>query len=93
MDANLQILRSLAFRESVGQAWSRPMDIGAHDGSSHSSRLKRLSMKGLVQRERRNSICNLFLNSARGSYVYGITEAGQRMLAEAIKNKTEQEQA
>jgi predicted transcriptional regulator len=52
------------------------MDLGATDASGHSAKLKKLIAKGLVQRERRNSICNVFLQSSRGSYLYSITEAG-----------------
>jgi DNA-binding MarR family transcriptional regulator len=82
MDENLKLLKSLARRAALGHEWSRPMDLGAYDGSGHSARLKRLSAKGLVERERRNSICNVLLNSARGSYVYRISDAGRRLLAE-----------
>lgn len=76
-EANKALLKSLL---RAGHEWSRPMDLGAHDGSGHSARLKRLTEKGLVERERRNSICNVLLNSARGSYVYRITAAGRAML-------------
>lgn len=82
MDENLQLLKSLARRAALGYEWSRPMDLGAYDGSGHSARLKRLNAKGLVERERRNSICNVILSSARGSYVYRISDAGRRLLAE-----------
>ncbi len=82
MDENVQLLKSLVRRAALGHEWSRPMDLGAYDGSGHSARLKRLSTKGLVERERRNSICNVLLNSSRGSYVYRISEAGRRLLAE-----------
>lgn len=75
----LQTLDSYAKRE---MRWCRPMDLGATDASSHSARLKRLVAKGLVQRERRNTICNMIVRSARGSYLYSITEAGQRALSE-----------
>lgn len=75
-----QILQSLARRADRDAPWCRPMDLGATDASSHSSRLKKLVDKGLVQRERRNSICNVIMNSARGSYLYSITQAGREAL-------------
>ncbi|MBI6883116.1 hypothetical protein [Pseudomonas putida] len=77
------LLKSLAIRAKHGHEWSRPMDLGAHDSSGHSARLKRLAEKGLVSRERRNSIANMIVRSARGSYLYAITEAGQKALAAA----------
>lgn len=58
-------------------------DLGAWDGSSHSARLKRMSDKGLVERQRRNSICNVLLGSKRGSYQYRITSAGREALSSA----------
>jgi len=76
-DTDLELLKSLIRREASGHAWSRPMDLGASNRSNHSARLKRLADLGLVSRERRNSICNVLMNSARGSYVYRITEAGR----------------
>ena len=51
--------------------WCRPMDIGAWDGSSHSTVLNQLVKKGLVERKPRPTIANAFRNS-RGSYVYRI---------------------
>jgi len=75
------LLRILLANAVSGVEWSRPMDLGAWDGSGHSGRLKRLCEKGLVERKRRNSICNVLLNSARGSYEYRITDAGRVMLA------------
>lgn len=81
MDENRQLLKALARRAEHGIEWARPMDLGATDGSGHSGRLKRLCSKGLVERERRNSICNVLLNSARGSYVYRITAAGREWIA------------
>lgn len=74
---DVSLLKALIWREASGNAWSRPMDLGAHDGSNHSSRLKRMAAKGLVSRERRNSICNVLIKSARGSYVYRIADAGR----------------
>ncbi len=46
MDENLKLLKSLARRAALGHEWSRPMDLGAYNGSGHSARLKRLSTKG-----------------------------------------------
>lgn len=74
------LLQSLARRAERNEPWARPMDLGAWDSSSHSARLKRLVNKGFVQRERRNSICNVLLKSSRGSYIYSITEAGRAAL-------------
>lgn len=75
-----QLLQSLARRADRNDPWCRPMDLGATDASSHSTRLKKLIKQGLVQRERRNSICNVIMNSARGSYLYSITRAGREAL-------------
>lgn len=75
-----QILQSLARRADRNDPWARPMDLGATDASNHSARLKKLVDKGLVQRERRNSICNVIMHSARGSYLYSITQAGREAL-------------
>lgn len=77
-----KLLQSLARRAQRNEPGCRPMDLGATDASGHSARLKKLVDKGLVQRERRNSICNVIMNSARGSYLYSITEAGLKVLAE-----------
>jgi len=79
-DEDVSLLKALIRREESGSSWSRPMDLGAHDGSNHSSRLKRLADKGMVKRARRNSICNVLMNSARGSYVYSISDAGRAAL-------------
>lgn len=73
-----RLLKTLIRRVDMGKTWSRPMDLGAWDGSSHSAKLKRLAEKGQVQRERRSSICNDIVRSARGSYEYTITEAGRK---------------
>lgn len=85
-DDDISLLKSMLRLEDAGTKWSRPMDLGAHDGSNHSARLKRLAAKGLVSRERRNSICNEVMRSARGSYIYSITENGRAALQ---LNKTE----
>lgn len=79
-EEDLSLLKALISRKDSGSNWSRPMDLGAYDGSNHSSRLKRLADKGLVNRERRNSICNVIMRSARGSYVYSISDAGRAAL-------------
>jgi predicted transcriptional regulator len=80
------MLKSMIFRAERGEEWSRPMDLGATDASNHSARLRRLITLGLVERQRRNSICNVYLNSARGSYEYKITDAGRAAVA-ALKEK------
>ncbi len=78
-----QLLEALAANANGGQEWNRPMDLGAWDSSGHSARLKRLSDKGLVERQRRNSICNVLHASTRGSYQYRITDAGREALSVA----------
>jgi hypothetical protein len=56
--------------------WLRPMDIGARDASHHSATMKRLAAKGLLDREPRNTLTNVYQLGSRGSYVYRITKAG-----------------
>lgn len=85
-EEDLSLLKALIRREASGNAWSRPMDLGASNRSNHSARLRRLAELGLVNRERRNSICNVLMNSARGSYVYSVTETG-RLAYEAHKTE------
>jgi hypothetical protein len=70
------ILRTLKVWRERDYGYARPMDVGGSDGSNHSAVLKKLARYGLVDRKRRNTICNVFCNSNRGSYVYAITDAG-----------------
>lgn len=71
----LSIMRSLAVHCERNENGARPMDIGGSDGSYHSATLKALAKRGLVDRVRRNTICNM-INSRRGSYLYKINDAG-----------------
>jgi DNA-binding MarR family transcriptional regulator len=87
-DEDKSLLNSMIYRAQMGDEWSRPMDLGAWDASNHSARLRQLIKKGFVERQRRNSICNVLMNSARGSYEYKITEAGRAAVA-ALNKKTE----
>jgi DNA-binding MarR family transcriptional regulator len=80
-DEDKTLLKTMIIRANRGVEWSRPMDLGAWDASNHSARLRQLIKKGLVERQRRNSICNTYLQSSRGSYEYRITEAGRAALA------------
>lgn len=82
-DEDKSILKTMAIRAERGEEWSRPMDLGAWDASNHSARLRRLIAQGLVERQRRNSICNVIMKSSRGSYEYRITEAGRAAVAAA----------
>jgi predicted DNA-binding ArsR family transcriptional regulator len=64
--------------EQCSTTWLRPMDMGGRDGSHHTSVLKALVRKGLVERQRRiGSI------GARGSYRYRLTAAGDAELRRA----------
>lgn len=73
--------------------WARPMDIGARDGSHHTTTLRALAKKGLAERKLRGSLLNQIRGSElyeqlarikrgrsapRGSYVYRITSAGRK---------------
>lgn len=80
-DEDKSLLKTLIIRADRGEEWGRPMDLGAWDASNHSARLRQLIKKGLVERQRRNSICNVLIHSARGSYEYRITEAGRAAIA------------
>lgn len=80
-DEDKSLLKTMIIRADRGVEWSRPMDLGAWDASNHSARLRRLITQGLVERQRRNSICNVLLQSSRGSYEYRITEAGRAAVA------------
>jgi hypothetical protein len=75
-EEELQILRTLKFYKDGDYGYVRPMDVGGTNGSLHSRILARLCKHGLVERRRRNTICNVFCNSSRGSYMYAITDAG-----------------
>jgi len=55
--------------------WARPMDVGAIDGSHHTTTLLALVKKGLVERKLRGSL----LNQIRGTALYDrITADRQR---------------
>ncbi len=56
------VLRALV----VFAAWARPMDVGATDGSHHTTSLRALIRKGLVERRLRGSL----LNNLRGTELY-----------------------
>ena len=86
----LDVLDSLA----VFGDWARPMDIGARDGSHHTTTLRSLVKKGLAERRLRGSLLNEIRGSElydrlskikrgrsapRGSYVYRITSAGRKV--------------
>lgn len=58
--------------EQTDTVWLRPMDMGGRDGSQHSAVLAALVRKGLVEKRQRGG----HALSARGSYVYRITDAG-----------------
>jgi hypothetical protein len=57
--------------EYVTDRWQRPLDMGGHDGSSHSAVLAALVRKGLVEKRQRGGLAYY-----RGSYVYRLTPAG-----------------
>lgn len=57
-------------RGPSGAGYFRPMDLGAHSRSPHSRRLADLVRRGLACRRPRSS------GGSRGSWEYGITEAG-----------------
>lgn len=61
--------------EQAGDRWLRPMDMGGRDGSAHSGILAVLARKGFVERKSRGRI-----HSARGSYVYRMTDEGRAAL-------------
>lgn len=55
--------------------WLRPMDMGGRDGSHHSSTLRTLIRKGLVERKPRTE-------GWRGSYLYRRTPAGNAYITQ-----------
>lgn len=67
------VLVSLAHHDG----WSRPMDVGASDGSHHSTTLRALIKKHLVERRVRGSL----LNMVRGH------EEGYALLAKARRGR------
>ena len=63
--------------------WLRPMDIGGSDGSHHSSTLRQLWKKGLVQRRPRGTLLNWLNHTSENhahSFEYKITTEGEKSL-------------
>lgn len=61
---DVQLLADL--RQRPADAWHRPMDLGAHDGSYHSHSLAKLERRGLVESQQRGTSAA----NSRGSKVY-----------------------
>jgi hypothetical protein len=85
------VLDALAVFGGRDRAWARPMDIGAWDGSHHTSTLRALIAKKFVERQLRGSLLNHIRGQAcydawakvkrgrsapRGSYRYRVTPRG-----------------
>lgn len=68
----------------LGRDWSRPMDIGATDGSHHSATLGRLVARGLVERETRRGLV-----LSRPSYVYRLTTTGRAAASDLARTADE----
>lgn len=73
-----------ALRTLDGDAWLRPMDIGATDASPHSAWLRKFCAWGLVERQCRHA------HPRRGAYVYRLTELGLAAVAQARGTSQEQ---
>lgn len=58
--------------EGESPRWVRPLDIGGRDGSHHSSTLRQLERKGLVESKKRSS-------GYRDSRLYRISEEGHKL--------------
>jgi hypothetical protein len=71
-EERLDVLISLVER---GARWSRPMDIGGHNGSPHSRLLTDLCAMGLAERTLRPTLMN-HIGSSRHSWQYRATAAG-----------------
>jgi hypothetical protein len=57
-----QLLVSLALYDG----WARPMDVGGRDGSHHTTTLRSLVKKSLVERRVRNSLLNMVRGHEEG---------------------------
>lgn len=64
-EQQLDVLDSLA----VFGEWARPMDIGARDGSHHSTTLNSLAKRGLVDRKKYHAIYCYFGSTERKQLV------------------------